>query len=70
MPAKQPNIDSLMVWPTMFMLGLVTGCGTQEATPVNPNGPGTPAKGPGPDLGDIQQDLKDIKKDATPPVII
>ena len=59
------------------MLSLVLdGCSTQEPPAVNPGAPTTPVPIPAPapaptqDLKGIEQDLKNIKKDVTPPVII
>ena len=70
MPVKFRINAWSIVSSTAFALVLVAGCSTQEPSPVNPGAPTTPAPGPAQDLKDIEQDLKDIKKAVTPPVVI
>jgi hypothetical protein len=59
-----------IVASTAFALALVAGCSPQEPSPVNPGAPATPAQGPAPELKGVGQDLQDIEKAVTPPVII
>jgi hypothetical protein len=71
------------IWPlvshTCFAMVLVSGCGTQEPSSVNPTpsappaNPGTtarPAPSPAQDIKDIKQELQDVKKAVTPAPVI
>ncbi len=51
-------------------LVLVAGCGAPVSPPGNPDAPTPPIRVPGPELGGVKQDLKNIQEDVTPPNVI
>jgi hypothetical protein len=81
MPVNIRTVAHCIIPRTAFALVLMSGCGTQEPpasspgptaqpAPVTPGPTAQPVPSPAQDLKDIKEELKDIKKDVTPPVII
>jgi len=50
-------------------LVLASGCGAPVSPPGNPDAPTPPIRVPGPELGGVKQDLKNIQEDLKPPTV-